>query len=358
MNRLIMGGRLGEIVGMYLIMPFLARAYWFNLKHRSRRGARFIRQLEDAGRANCRPEDIKKHRYDIVSAFLLYSINPAEYFMYRFQGRSARERDSYVGDYELDLACATTQSWDTFEKLRDKWTFYCLSKPYFRRDVCAVYSESDMHGFVEFARRHRRFFLKVNKAAFGRGCRIVDTPGDTQAFFREMEREAGSWLAEELIVQAPDMAEWNESSVNTVRLCSFRRGDEVLIRFPFIRAGRRGSVVDNGGQGGIFASIDVDSGIICTDGGDETGCVYTEHPDSGKPFKGAQIRRWQELLALCKEVHLSLPEEFFYVGFDFALTDAGWVLVEGNWGEFVAQQTTLGRGLRHEFETLMGVEAR
>lgn len=38
--------------------------------------------------------------------------------------------------------------------------------------------------------------------------------------------------------------------------------------------------------------------------------------------------------------------------------DAGWVLVEGNWGEFVAQQTTLGCGLRREFEALMGVEAR
>lgn len=356
MNSVILGSRFGEWVGTRVIMPLVARAFWFKLKHRPRKGALFIKQMEDAVRANWRHEDTKKHRYDIISSFLLYSISPAEYSMYRFHERNAHERDSYVGDYELDLACATTQSWETFKKLRDKWTFYRLTKPYFRRDVCAVYSERDMHSFVQFAQRHRRFFFKANNTAFGRGCRIVDVPDDAQAFFREVGE--GDWLAEELIVQTPDMAEWNESSVNTVRLCSFRKGDKVLIRFPFIRVGRKGSVVDNGGQGGIFASIDVDSGIICTDGGDETGRVYTEHPDSGKPFKGVQIRRWRELLALCKEVHLSMPAEFFYVGFDFALTDTGWVLVEGNWGEFVAQQTTLGRGLRREFEELMGVEAR
>jgi hypothetical protein len=26
-----------------------------------------------------------------------------------------------------------------------------------------------------------------------------------------------------------------------------------------------------------------------------------------------------------------------YIGWDFALTDDGWVLIEGNWGQFLSQ---------------------
>ena len=49
---------------------------------------------------------------------------------------------------------------------------------------------------------------------------------------------------------------------------------------------------------------------------------------------------------------MSLPEQHKYVGFDFALTDEGWVVVEGNWGNF-PHQVCLGKGIRKEFEQLM-----
>ena len=44
-----------------------------------------------------------------------------------------------------------------------------------------------------------------------------------------------------------------------------------------------------------------------------------------------------------------------YIGWDFALTPDGWEPVEANRGEFVAQQVTLQRGLRREFETACGL---
>ena len=42
-----------------------------------------------------------------------------------------------------------------------------------------------------------------------------------------------------------------------------------------------------------------------------------------------------------------------YIGWDMALAMDGWCCVEANKGEFVAQQLTLGRGLREEFESLV-----
>ena len=54
------------------------------------------------------------------------------------------------------------------------------------------------------------------------------------------------------------------------------------------------------------------------------------------------------------KIHESLPDYHKYVGFDFALTkDKGWVLVEGNWGDFICQQACLERGLKKEFMSLI-----
>ena len=41
-----------------------------------------------------------------------------------------------------------------------------------------------------------------------------------------------------------------------------------------------------------------------------------------------------------------------YVGFDFALTPDGWVVIEGNWGNF-PHQVCVHHGIKKEFESLM-----
>lgn len=41
-----------------------------------------------------------------------------------------------------------------------------------------------------------------------------------------------------------------------------------------------------------------------------------------------------------------------YIAWDFAYTPNGWVLIEGNWGQFLSQFAT-GKGLRKRFEKLM-----
>ena len=165
---------------------------------------------------------------------------------------------------------------------------------------------------------------------------------------------ADDWIVEELIVQDARFSEWNPSSVNTIRIPSFRTANGIFVFAPFMRTGRKGSPVDNGGAGGIMVSIDSNNGVICTNAIDELGHSFILHPDSNKEFKGWIVPNWDQLLALSAEVHNSLPEYHKYIGFDFALSqDKGWVLVEGNWGDFICQQATLGRGLKKEFKQLI-----
>lgn len=77
------------------------------------------------------------------------------------------------------------------------------------------------------------------------------------------------------------MAALNESSCNTVRYLSFLNKSGFFAITPFLRTGRKGSVVDNAGAGGIFANVDVKTGVVYTNGIDELGNEYECHPDSG-----------------------------------------------------------------------------
>lgn len=100
---------------------------------------------------------------------------------------------------------------------------------------------------------------------------------------------------------------------------------------------------------GIFASIDIKTGAIISNGFDELGHEYKCHPDSNVRFKYFVVPKWDELLEEAKQAHLSLSEKQIYVVFEFALSVKGWVIVEANWGDFVLQQTALKRGLKTEF---------
>lgn len=88
--------------------------------------------------------------------------------------------------------------------------------------------------------------------------------------------------------------------------------------------------------GGIFTIIDEKTGICRTDGYDEFGGVFETHPESGVRYKGFQIPHWEDLLKFAEEIHRTVSW-YPYIGWDFAYTPHGWVLVEGNWGQFVCE---------------------
>lgn len=222
--------------------------------------------------------------------------------------------------------------------------------------LCSSVGGGNLLQFKEFSQKHPDLFIKSNMLSKGRGTGLYHVSNDEEAekLYKRFEQEGGEWIVEEKIEQDSQMGQWNESSVNTVRLPAVLNSDKWTVIGPFFRTGRRGSVVDNAGAGGVFACIDPLSGIIKTDGIDEEGHYYPAHPDSGLAFKGWQIPYWKELLNMAEEIQRSMPHHK-YVGWDFALTKKGWILIEGNWGQFVSQYND-HIGLKKQFFTLLGVE--
>ncbi len=294
---------------------------------------------------------VKELTDDIIRCWLRYQALPYEYFSYDLMNCDDAKRATYMTDVQKNSACIKYSGLEPYLKeISDKYAFYQLMQPFFGRKVFHVEANTDKNQFMAFAIKVKRLFCKNNLGSRGSGAFAaeVNEEKDAAILFEQLTQNAeDDWIIEERIVQSKEMAQWNPSCVNTVRLPAFMTKCGFKVLDPFFRTGRAGSIVDNAGQGGVFAGIDPETGVIISDGVDELGHSFATHPDSGLTFKGWQVPRWKELLETAEKAHRTIPHHK-YIGWDFALTDKGWVLIEGNWGQMVGQYATKV-GVKKEF---------
>ena len=137
------------------------------------------------------------------------------------------------------------------------------------------------------------------------------------------------FLLQDRVRQHKDMAALNPTSVNTMRILSYRSGMEVLIIYSVVRIGRSGSVIDNQCAGGISTTIDKDGKL-----GKYAFGGYTEdnvdRTDTGVVLDGYQLPSYGKAVEMVKRLHLMLPF-FNLVGWDVAIQENGEpVLIEYN----------------------------
>lgn len=293
---------------------------------------------------------IRRLRNDMIDSYIEYGVIPTEYFLMGFEDLNHEERSRFLCNQHKDRLMIEKIGMETYNKeLRDKYAFYLRYSDLFKRDVCRVASEDDREEFINLCSKHKRIIAKPLNGMCGVNCRILKTD-DPQNSFDELIAE-GTWIVEELIIQNSEMSQWNPSSVNTVRIPSFHNSEGFHILKPFFRTGREGSLVDNAAQGGLFAMIDEKNGMILSDGMTEYGKTYERHPESRLKYKGWQIPAWEDLLKTVEAAHDRLRHHP-YIGWDFAYTDNGWVLIEGDWGQFLNEFCDK-EGIKEKFEKLI-----
>ena len=297
--------------------------------------------------------EIKEHMFHCLK---LCKSKPEEYFIYGFRNKSDDEIRSYITDSSMMeiLSKTGTRKLHNVE-LSEKCNFYKIAANWFKRDVVLVESADDYESFANIVRKLGKVIVKPAADGCGSGIFLYGYKDEDslKQKFEEMMQNGSSYIVEELIKQDSRMGVWSESSVNTLRINTFKNKKGVFNHICFIRTGRNGAFVDNAGQGGIFAIIDDKTGKICSDGQNEHLSVFERHPDSGIVYKGWQIPEWEEVLSLAKEIHAKVFPKHPYIGWDFALSDNGWVLIEGNWGQFVCQQICSGKGIKQEVINLL-----
>ena len=308
---------------------------------------------------------------DMVMMARKYHFDYEEYFYYHFMEKSLDERLSFVSDivrcdFVRSLNKAVNQH--VFD---DKGNCAKQFSKYYQRDFCVYYKPLlgkmsfgrgetvQIDGFHQFTHQHNRFIVKPIASSCGKGvriCNVSDYAGSDELLI-VLENDYcvgwnGGFIAEEVIDQDKQMAGLHPSSVNTCRLTTIKYDNRVEVIHPFMRIGRGGKVVDNGGAGGLLANIDPETGRIfaCMD---ENAIIYEKHPDTGLDIIGFTIPHWNEALALAKELALVVKGNR-YTGWDLALTNKGWVMVEGNpMGQFVGWQIPTQKGFKSEANTIL-----
>lgn len=295
-------------------------------------------------------DDINKSdiKLDMLFWNFAYGFSFNEYLCYEFIKKNNIERQKFLSDRDSVEIGYKLNDINDIQIFNDKVNTYDKFKEFYKRDAVSLISEDDYLIFNDFIKKHKKFVKKEVDKACGESIQLIDINNieNNKLLFKDLIKN-GKVILEELVQQNKATSIFNESSVNTVRCITLKINGEVFIPYCFMKIGRKGSFVDNGGAGGILVGIDEKTGILNTSGVDELGYRYIVHPDSKIRFKNYKLPKWDEMVGICKNMALK-SEGVNLIGWDMAYTNDGkWIVIEGNSiTEFIGPQSTSLKGIK------------
>lgn len=283
-------------------------------------------------------------------AFLVHRCTIADYFLYHFYERNHRGRAAFVTLYDMrDLHRKNPGS--AFADLEEKDRFLERFDDFAHRDWIGRVVRNSREEFDAFADKHPHCILKPRTDSGGTGVTLCTiTPANREEVWQRLNDN--DMIAEELLTQCPEMAAIHPESVNTIRVLTLRG----KLCAAVVRVGVGGSFVDNACSGGVFASLNCETGIVDTHGADFLDHRFMLHPTTGVPFPGFQIPKWDEVLALIGQAVKRVPNAII-VGWDVAITDEGPLLIEGNVYPSAQLMQTAGlEGIKAKWNALLKEE--
>lgn len=294
----------------------------------------------------------RRLKVDIFACCELYGIAPEEYFQFKFYWKNDRGRNQYMGDQERFVVFRPCYNFDEYEKIRNKWLMYQQIGKYFGRTCFLIggHNPSEFEEFRRFLDGKDTFVFKPLRDSCGNGIRKIELSKETdlKKLYNRLCEDGGG-MADELIRQDKNLEKFHPQSANTVRLITLRDrlGKDHFVQSLF-RMGQSGSFVDNN-SGAIRARVDESNGYVFTCGFDSYGREYILHPDSKEVIPGFRIPAWEELLNLAGKVMDDISSYARFIGFDLALTENGWTVIEINpFPQLVIQQIITGQGIRRD----------
>lgn len=313
--------------------------------------------------------DSESEIYRSIYHYWMYGCTADEYFFYEFYKKDSDEIKEYITSHEKVLYIEHLNDKKDAHYFDNKYDTYKVFKDYFKRDLILCETENDMQKFLNFVDMHPVFVVKPTDMGLGHGVHKASVEGFTleqkkNAFYELLEEgkknrqnfvfgKESSVVLEELIDQDEEMSRIHPDSVNGIRIATVKVGNEVCAYKAWFKIGRGGQFVTSAAYGTFDAGIDVETGIVTTPGFNETGDTFDIHPDTNVPIVGFQIPKWNEAIALVKEMAQKLPN-VHYTGWDVVLSKNGWCIMEGNFKGNFMWQLCENKGCKKEFEELIG----
>lgn len=248
--------------------------------------------------------------------------------MYKYKFSEKRQRLTMLRAFNLDYKYNKYATDEERERLNNKSYFDQCYKEFTKRDFILP-CESTKDEILNFVKKHGKVFCKPNRGTEGNSCEILE--------FKNLDENKidylinNGFLLEEIIEQNEEIAKLHPSSINTVRIFSIiDKEGNVHLMHPTLRAGIGDNVVDNVFQGGIIYSINIEKGIVDSDGiklSEPTKFEY--HPGSNIKMIGFQIPYYKEICDMITNAAL-VTKSLRFIGWDVAISKNGPILLEGN----------------------------
>jgi hypothetical protein len=212
----------------------------------------------------------------------------------------------------------------------------CINGVLYTPDFTAVGRPEQYPGFPQEFKGERLVIKPTMDSGGGKAVRVVKVtdagpeinppaPGVT-TLPGLFSLYGGNFIIQKYIRQHPWFARFNESSLNTIRVLTYRSisDEKVHVLHRLLRAGRPGSVVDNQSSGGIACAIDA-GGRLMNYGIDKSG---TRHPGTQSIGFGeaGEVPFMKEITATALEV-ASCYRYSRLLGLDFAVNAEGEVIL-------------------------------
>lgn len=158
-------------------------------------------------------------------------------------------------------------------------------------------------------------------------------------FLRANMKPHADWIIQQPLLQHEAMADFNASSVNTVRIVTIRMGTEISFVSAFARLGTKGMRVDNLTVGNVAIGV-AEDGQLAKYGYDIKLRRCLTHPGHGYAFEGLVIPSFKEARLKCIDLHETIPD-LDLLSWDIAIDRNGApVVIEFNIGR---QDISLGQ---------------
>jgi hypothetical protein len=202
----------------------------------------------------------------------------------------------------------------------------------------------------------RIFFMKPDDGRGGSGIFRIERIGteffmndefiDEKKFLNLTKHK--DYIIQENVVQRKDFRDLYPNSLNTFRIITQRRKNNLHICSATLRMGRNGMYVDNSSSGGIFISVDISTGALSKFGGVLSAKQrFEKHPDTGFVFGGYYIKDWQAIRNEVIRLSEKAPE-YPDIGWDIAVTENKILAIEININYGIDQIQCCFGGLRRK----------
>lgn len=129
-----------------------------------------------------------------------------------------------------------------------------------------------------------------------------------------------NYVIQEAIHQHEKLAALCPTSVNTIRIVTYRRNEtDVVVIYAVMRIGKFGSEVDNTSAGGMTCGINEQGKLskyaICS-----KPAGNFDRNEEGLVFENYEVPHFDDVVATAKKMHLMLPH-FPMIGWDFTVND-------------------------------------